>query len=155
VLVVGLDAATFDLVLPWARSGALPTIGRLLREGAYAPLRSTLPALTPPGWTSAATGRNPGKHNVQLLPRRAGGLNPAPVTPGDLRSPACGTSWREGRRSVKAATPPRTRRGRGRQSPIMTPKGADFVAPAALKDTLPRTSWLSHGGRRQPARRTS
>src|SRR5262249_26971254 len=47
VLVVGLDAATFDLVLPWAESGALPTIARLLREGAHAPLRSTLPALTP------------------------------------------------------------------------------------------------------------
>ena len=102
VLVVGLDAATFDLVLPWARSGALPTIGRLLREGAYAPLRSTLPALTPPGWTSAATGRNPGKHNVFNFYRgRAGGLNPAPVTPGDLRSPRV---WdivaQEGRRSV-------------------------------------------------------
>ena len=54
VLVVGLDAATFDLVLPWAESGALPTVARLLREGAHAPLRSTLPALTPPGWTSAA-----------------------------------------------------------------------------------------------------
>ena len=27
VLVVGLDAATFDLGLPWARSGALPPIG--------------------------------------------------------------------------------------------------------------------------------
>ena len=29
VLVVGLDAATFDLMLPWAQSGVLPTIGRL------------------------------------------------------------------------------------------------------------------------------
>src|SRR5262249_29085348 len=47
VLVVGLDAATFDLMLPWAEAGHLPTVARLLREGVHAPLRSTLPALTP------------------------------------------------------------------------------------------------------------
>ncbi|HJW70882.1 MAG TPA: alkaline phosphatase family protein [Candidatus Binatia bacterium] len=142
VLVVGLDAATFDLVLPWAQSGTLPTIGRLLREGAHAPLRSTLPALTPPGWTSAATGRNPGKHNVFNFYRgRAGGLNPAPVTPGDLRSPRV---WdivaQEGGRSVvlhmPLTYPPEERVG-VMISGIMTPKGAeDFVAPASLKETL-------------------
>src|SRR5262245_66511411 len=88
VLVVGLDAATWDLVMPWVEAGLLPTLQRLLREGVQAPLRSTLPALTPPGWTSAATGRNPGKHNVFNFYRgRAGGLQPAPVTPADLRSP--------------------------------------------------------------------
>jgi predicted AlkP superfamily phosphohydrolase/phosphomutase len=88
VLVVGLDAATWDLVMPWVEAGVLPTLQRLIREGVHAPLRSTLPALTPPGWTSAATGRNPGKHNVFNFYRgRAGGLQPAPVTPSDLRSP--------------------------------------------------------------------
>ena len=30
VLVVGLDAATFDLVLPWVESGDLPTISAVL-----------------------------------------------------------------------------------------------------------------------------
>jgi predicted AlkP superfamily phosphohydrolase/phosphomutase len=142
VLVVGLDAATFDLVLPWAESGVLPTIGRLIREGVRAPLRSTLPALTPPGWTSAASGRNPGKHNVFNFYRgRAGGLEPAPVTPGDLRSPRV---WdivaQQGGRSVvlhmPLTYPPQDRVG-VMISGIMTPKGAeDFVAPAALKHTL-------------------
>ena len=127
-----------------------------IREGVHAPLRSTLPALTPPGWTSAATGRNPGKHNVFNFYRgRAGGLKPAPVTPGDLRSPRV---WdivaQQGRRSVvlhmPLTYPPQERVG-VMISGIMTPKGAeDFVAPAALKDTLdgadPR---LSHGGRRR------
>ena len=101
-----------------------------------------MPALTPPGWTSAATGRNPGKHNVFNFYRgRAGGLNPAPVTPGDLRSPRV---WdivaQQGRRSVvlhmPLTYPPQERVG-VMISGIMTPKGADdFVAPAALKDTL-------------------
>ena len=142
VLVVGLDAATWDLVLPWAESGVLPTIGRLIREGVRAPLRSTLPALTPPGWTSAATGRNPGKHNVFNFYRgRAGGLNPAPVTPGDLRSPRVwDIAAQLGRRSVvlhmPLTYPPEERVG-VMISGIMTPKGAeDFVAPAALKAVL-------------------
>jgi predicted AlkP superfamily phosphohydrolase/phosphomutase len=142
VLVVGLDAATFDLVLPWADAGVLPTIGRLIREGVRAPLRSTLPALTPPGWTSAATGRNPGKHNVFNFYRgRAGGLHPAPVTPGDLRSPRLwDIAEQQGLRSVvlhmPLTYPPEERVG-VMISGIMTPKGADdFVAPAPLKDLL-------------------
>lgn len=142
VLVVGLDAATFDLILPWVEAGLLPTLGRLLREGAYGPLRSTLPALTPPGWTSAATGRNPGKHNVFNFYRgRAGGLQPAPVTPGDLRSPrAWDIAAQHGRRSIvlrmPLTYPPQESVG-VMVSGIMTPKGTeDFVAPAALKPVL-------------------
>ena len=64
VFVVGLDAATFDLIQPFVDAGHMPTLARLMANGVRAPLRSTLPALTPPGWTSAATGRNPGKHNI-------------------------------------------------------------------------------------------
>ena len=78
VLVVGLDAATWRSRAPVGR-GRRPAdaSARSIREGVRAPLRSTLPALTPPGWTSAATGRNPGKHNVFNFYRgRAGGLQP-------------------------------------------------------------------------------
>jgi len=142
VLVVGLDAATFDLVLPWVNAGLLPTFARLLAEGARAPLRSTLPALTPPGWTSAATGRNPGKHNVfNFYKTTAGGLGRAPVTLADLRSPRVwDIAAQHARRScvlhMPLTYPPRADVG-VMISGIMTPKGAeDFVAPAALKDTL-------------------
>jgi predicted AlkP superfamily phosphohydrolase/phosphomutase len=145
VLVVGLDAATWDLVMPWARSGVLPTLERLLRDGVHAPLRSTLPALTPPGWTSAATGRNPGKHNVFNFYRgRAGGLQPAPVTPSDLRSPRVwDIAAQQGLKSVvlrmPLTYPPQESVG-VMVSGIMTPKGTeDFVAPAALKSTLEAT----------------
>jgi predicted AlkP superfamily phosphohydrolase/phosphomutase len=142
VLVVGLDAATFDLVLPWVEAGVLPTMRRLIAEGVRAPLRSTLPALTPPGWTSAATGRNPGKHNVFNFYRgRAGGLMNAPVTPADLRSARI---WdivaEEGGRScvlrMPLTYPPQGEVG-VMVSGIMTPKGVeDFVAPAGLKADL-------------------
>jgi predicted AlkP superfamily phosphohydrolase/phosphomutase len=142
VFVVGLDAATFELVLPWAEAGVLPTVGRLLREGVHAPLRSTLPALTPPGWTSAATGCNPGKHNVfNFYKATAGGLGRAPVTLGDLRSPRVwDIAAHHGLRScvlhMPLTYPPQPIPG-VMISGIMTPKDApDFVAPATLKAEL-------------------
>jgi predicted AlkP superfamily phosphohydrolase/phosphomutase len=33
VFVIGLDGATYDLVLPWATQGQLPTFARLMEEG--------------------------------------------------------------------------------------------------------------------------
>jgi predicted AlkP superfamily phosphohydrolase/phosphomutase len=140
--VVGLDAATFDLVLPWAEAGVLPTTARLLREGVHAPLRSTLPALTPPGWTSAATGRNPGKHNIfNFYKATAGGLGRMPVTPADLRSPRVwDIAAHHGLRScvlhMPLTYPPAALPG-AMISGIMTPQGAeDFVFPPALRQTL-------------------
>jgi predicted AlkP superfamily phosphohydrolase/phosphomutase len=64
MIVVGLDGATFDLIKPWVAEGKLPTFARLLAEGAHAELRGTLPMAPTSLATSAATGTNPGKHNV-------------------------------------------------------------------------------------------
>jgi predicted AlkP superfamily phosphohydrolase/phosphomutase len=64
VLVIGLDGGTLDLIEPWAREGVLPTFKRLLNEGAWAPLRTTIPPITGPAWTAFATGKNPGKHGL-------------------------------------------------------------------------------------------
>ena len=64
VLAIGLDSAEPSLVESWVQEGKLPLFGRLMREGCYGRLRSTVPPLTPPAWTSSLTGTNPGKHNV-------------------------------------------------------------------------------------------
>lgn len=73
VLVVGLDGATLDLVEPWANEGILPTLKRLMDEGVRGPLRSTIPPITGPAWTSFATGTNPGKHGLyDFLGRQPG-----------------------------------------------------------------------------------
>lgn len=72
ILVIGLDAAGLDLIEPWITAGYLPHIAHILRSGAYAPMRSTIPVMSPPAWTSMITGLNPGKHGVydfvRLLP---------------------------------------------------------------------------------------
>ena len=64
VFIVGLDGATFDLIRPWAEEGKLPTLRRLMDEGAWGPLESTIPPMTSPAWPSFATGKYPGKHGV-------------------------------------------------------------------------------------------
>jgi len=64
VLVIGLDGATFDLIGPWAAEGSLPNLSRIIEKGAWGRMRSTMPPITGPAWTSFSTGTNPGKHGI-------------------------------------------------------------------------------------------
>ena len=64
VFILGLDAATLSLMKPWADEGKLPTIKRLLDEGVSGNLKSTIPPVTAPSWSSFMTGKNPGKHGL-------------------------------------------------------------------------------------------
>ncbi len=72
VLVIALDGATFDLMRPWVEQGLLPTFARLMREGSWGEMASTVPPVTAPAFTSFMTGKNPGKtavfHFIQPIP---------------------------------------------------------------------------------------
>lgn len=61
VLVIGLDGATWNLLKPFVDEGKLPTFKRLIDEGAYGELESTIPSWSIPAWNSITTGKNPGK----------------------------------------------------------------------------------------------
>jgi predicted AlkP superfamily phosphohydrolase/phosphomutase len=62
--VVGLDAATFDVIDPLVEAGDLPNLGGLIERGARGPLRSTTHPLTPLAWTTMATGVNAARHGI-------------------------------------------------------------------------------------------
>jgi len=64
VLVIGLDGATFDLLGPWIEAGQLPNLQRLMQQGAWGKLRTTLPPISSSSWSSFVTGVNPGKHGL-------------------------------------------------------------------------------------------
>ncbi len=64
ILIIGLDGATFDIIKPMVDSGKLPTFAKLMAEGGWGNLKSTILPVTPPAWTSFMTGKNPGKHGV-------------------------------------------------------------------------------------------
>ena len=77
VLVLGLDGATFSLIEPMAKSGRLPNLARLMEEGAWGVLESTLPPVTIPAWVSMMTGKNPGRLGYfDLLRRESYGVEP-------------------------------------------------------------------------------
>jgi len=73
VFIVGWDGATFDLIEPWVSEGKLPNIAEVLRRGAHGRLRSTLPPMTFPAWSSFMTGKNPGKHGIYDFTRQRPG----------------------------------------------------------------------------------
>lgn len=60
LLVIGLDCATPQFVFEaWRRD--LPALDRLMREGIYGELKSTIPPITVPAWTSMLSSKDPGQ----------------------------------------------------------------------------------------------
>ena len=60
-----------------------------MAEGAWGSLRSVTPNLTPPGWTTAFTGVNPGKHGIfDFFALDPGAEAPRVVSSADRKAPA-------------------------------------------------------------------
>lgn len=64
VFVLGLDGVGFPVIEPWIEEGKLPHLGKYMQAGTIGSLRSVIPPLTGPAWSSFQTGVNPGKHGV-------------------------------------------------------------------------------------------
>ncbi|MDF1562056.1 MAG: alkaline phosphatase family protein [Deltaproteobacteria bacterium] len=64
VILIGLDAVSLNIVEPLAAAGALPTLDRLMKEGATGDHRSIWPLRTPQVWTTLVTGKYPGQHGI-------------------------------------------------------------------------------------------
>jgi predicted AlkP superfamily phosphohydrolase/phosphomutase len=142
VLVVALDGADFRLLRPWMDAGELPTLARLAREGAHGPLRSVVPPLTPPAWTSFATGKHPGHHGVFGFTER--GEDHEALRPVGARDIRGATLWDYAREfgvpSVVLGVPmtyPPTPLAGAMISDFMTPAGRrDFTHPRELLDEI-------------------
>ena len=63
-VVIGLDGSAWQLLDPLIDDGTMPRLGALRERGAAGILTSTVPPVTPPAWTSAVTGVNPGRHGI-------------------------------------------------------------------------------------------
>ena len=64
IIVIGLDGATFDVIIPMIQRGKLPNIAEVMKDGTSGELISTIPSDTPPAWSSFMTGKYPDKHGV-------------------------------------------------------------------------------------------
>ena len=142
IIVIGLDGATYDLILPWVKEGYLPTFERLMKEGAWGELQSTMPPLTGPAWSSFITGKNPGKHGIyDFMNRHPEGYHWHTInaTHRDGRS-----LWRllsdQGRRvvvfNVPVTYPPEPVNGVMISGYLTPQKASDFIFPPSLEKDL-------------------
>ncbi len=74
IVLIGLDGADWQLIDPMIERGALPQLASLKRRGAWGPMRSFEPILSPLLWTTAVTGKPPDEHGIIdfLVPDAAG-----------------------------------------------------------------------------------
>ena len=145
VLVIGLDGATFDLIKPFVALGRLPTIEKLMREGVYGDLISTIPPVTSPAWPSFMTGKNPGKHGVFDFVGKGGGYDRTIKTAKDIKAK---TLWRmlsdAGKTciviNVPVTYPPEKIKG-CIVSGILTPPGACYAYPFEVYEELKKMGY--------------
>ncbi len=146
VLVVGLDGATFSLIKPWVKKGQLPLFQKLIKEGCYGKLKSTIPPLTPPAWVSAFTGVNPGKHGIFDFFIWEG-YQRSPVFSTDIKKPMV---WEIlGKRNLKSFVinvpityPPKKIKGTmitGMQTPDLK---SEFTYPKSLRKRLIKDDYV-------------
>jgi predicted AlkP superfamily phosphohydrolase/phosphomutase len=64
MIVLGLDGLDPVLTRRWIGEGRLPAFAKLLRQGDFRPLGTSLPPQTPVAWSNFITGMDPGGHNI-------------------------------------------------------------------------------------------
>ncbi len=64
LLIIGLDGATWDVLMPLIKKGKLPTFKKLVENGSYGRLQSTIPPVTGGAWLAIATGKTSGKTGI-------------------------------------------------------------------------------------------
>ncbi len=72
ILVVAWDGACFDVVGPLLDDGQLPVLASLIESGASRAVRSTVPAVTFPAWSSFLTAARPDRHGLTDFTMRDG-----------------------------------------------------------------------------------
>ncbi len=64
LLLVGVDGADWTYLEPLIARGQLPHFAALRERGAWGPLATLTPTLSPPVWTTLVTGKLPAEHGV-------------------------------------------------------------------------------------------
>jgi predicted AlkP superfamily phosphohydrolase/phosphomutase/tetratricopeptide (TPR) repeat protein len=91
VLLVGWDAADWQIIQPLIAQGLMPTTAALLERGAWGNLATTRPILSPMLWNTIATGKRPIHHGIH------GFTEPTPdgsgIQPATSTSRKCKALW--------------------------------------------------------------
>jgi hypothetical protein len=86
VTIIGIDGATWRVIDPLLAREELPHLARIIASGIRAPLRSQMPLISPPVWTTVATGVSRERHGIREF-----NAGKTLVTSADRKSPALWT----------------------------------------------------------------
>lgn len=64
VIIIGLDAASMNIIGPLVDAGMVPNLAGLISSGAHGDFASLWPMRTPQIWTTIVTGKYPGQHGI-------------------------------------------------------------------------------------------
>lgn len=89
LIILGWDAATWKVLMPWVEEGYLPHLASMMDNGTYGTLHSTPLPVSPAAWTTIITGKNPANHSVyDWFSRDEGGYEVSYVHTGQIKSRA-------------------------------------------------------------------
>ena len=148
VFVIGLDGATWDVILPFVEEGKLPTFKKLLKESSWGILKSTLPPVTVPAWPSFATGKNPAKlgvYNFIIVDNKTGKVRI--VRSSDIKSKKI---WNYlgfyGRKSIivnhPVTYPPERINGIMVSGMLTPPNSDDYAYPPEISEELKKLGYI-------------
>ncbi len=63
-VIIGLDGVPFGMLADFAETGVMPNTSRLISEGIFKKMASSIPEVSSVAWSSMITGQNPGEHGV-------------------------------------------------------------------------------------------
>ena len=89
VFILGVDGLDPTLLQQFVKAGDLPNFKRLISQGDFKPLKTTMPPLSPVAWSTFVTGMDPGGHAIFDFVHR----DPKTLTPEFSMSRAVPASW--------------------------------------------------------------
>lgn len=90
-MLIGWDAADWQMIRPLIEQGLMPTTASLIGTGAWGNLATTRPILSPMLWNTIATGKRPAQHGV--LGFTEPNLHGSGVQPSSSTSRKCKALW--------------------------------------------------------------
>ncbi len=137
VFVIGVDGATFDVILPLVEKGDLPNFARMMKEGVWGDLQSVVPPSSGPAWTSFQTGKTPSSHGIfDFVTKKANSYDTFYINSTNIKGPRFwdilgNFGYKSGIINVMVTYPPRQVNG-FLLTGGLTPEGRNFAYPESL-----------------------
>ena len=72
IIIIGLDGVPYELIKDLSEKGIMPNAAKLIKEGIFRKMQSSIPEVSCVAWSSIITGKNPAEHGIfgftDLLP---------------------------------------------------------------------------------------